>query len=72
MGQELPKTTEEPATEEYTIEQIVPTTQELFLLVNQLSDKLVRCWPGSVHEDLCRDALAALTDELLRRRKARG
>jgi hypothetical protein len=73
MAQEKPSpTNEEPATEEYIIEQIVPTNQELYLLVNQLSHKWAKCYPGSIHSDLCREALKALTDELLRRRQARG
>jgi hypothetical protein len=56
--------------QEYIIEQVSPTTQELFLLVNQLSAKWALCYPGSIHSDLCRDALLALSDELLRRRQA--
>jgi hypothetical protein len=56
--------------QEYIIEQVSPTTQELFLLVKQLSAKWALCYPGSIHSDLCRDALLALSDELLRRRQA--
>jgi hypothetical protein len=70
MAQEKPSpTNEESATEEYIIEQIVPTTQELCLLVNQLSRLAMECYPGSILAVLCRDALGALSDELLRRRQ---
>jgi hypothetical protein len=41
MSEPLKINIESPA-EEYIIEQVSPTTQELFLLVNQLSDELLR------------------------------
>jgi hypothetical protein len=69
MSEPLKINIESPA-EEYIIEQVSPTTQELFLLVKQLSAKWALCYPGSIHSDLCRDALLALSDELLRRRQA--
>jgi hypothetical protein len=69
MGQTITKPDDQPTIREQTIEQTVPTTQELYLIVNKLSDMAVKCYPGSIHADLCRDALMALTDELLRRRQ---
>jgi hypothetical protein len=69
----LTKPIEAPSTEEYVIEQIAPaTTADLILVIQQLSTLAAKSHTESLHQPLCRDALLALSDELLRRRLSRG
>jgi hypothetical protein len=74
----LPKPDTPLPAEEYTIEQIVPETANLYLIMAQLNalaarhrlDEYSRPWDA--HQVLCCDALRALTDELFRRRGSKS